>query len=79
MTIACLTAVLKVTAVLKIVQLPDNRLRTCHRYKKGSRGTTHSFSQVFDGSTSQHAYFEATAGPLVRLVDSRSAWNLETL
>ena len=36
------------------------------RYKTGLRGKTYSFSRVFDGKTTQEAYFDATAGPMVR-------------
>jgi len=36
-----------------------------HRYKTGLRGKTYNFSRVFDGKTTQEAYFDATAGPMV--------------
>ena len=38
-----------------------------HRYKTGLRGKTYNFSRVFDGKTTQDAYFDATAGPMVTI------------
>lgn len=44
---------------------PPESLACLHRYKTGLRGKTYNFSRVFDGGTTQEAYFDATAGPMV--------------
>ncbi len=44
------------------------------RYKAGCRGKSYGFTRVFGGGTSQEAYFDATAGPMVRLQCSLGAF-----
>lgn len=48
---------------------------TSQGYKNGDRGQTYNFSRVFKEDTSQEAYFQATAAPLVSAQHSAcTAW-----
>ena len=50
-----------------------------YRYKAGCRGRSYGFSRVFDGRTSQEDYFDATAGPMVRMVATARKMRAHTL